>query len=436
MHIAADRMKSVLRWCEYGYVVAVISSLTYGPIYSIWNSARISIPLQPIEPALLATYVGIQIPAVFILGRRWCWNDVTKPTVYWLTALVVFLMLTTVWTDMGRNAAGDSLKMALSTMTGLYIVKSFGRREQIWLIWAAMQCCVVASRFAIWHNWADARAADGDWQGIFTNPNFLGPVASIGLALSVLILIDLLISHKSGWRIPFLILVGDVVLFDAILLYQTRSWTSIGSTVAFLLICAIRPTLALIGQIMKIESKRLLQVSILAIAGAFFSSMVILYRFFWLLPTNMKNFLYERHLAWAHSLRGVQAHPFSGWGFNVAWNNLKFRKLDYWWTVEHLGHSHSAYLEVLLSGGIIAGVLLLIFLFRALWHLSIEWPEGVIESFGVALAFYCLIASLFEPFIVTGYFLWPLLIIGLLPGKQPVTLTNFDHEGFGVQRQA
>ena len=154
--------------------------------------------------------------------------------------------------------------------------------------------------------------------------------------------------------------------------------------------------------------------------------MSVFYRFFWILPSSIKNFLVERNLAWTHSVRGIQEHPFSGWGFNAAWNTLKFRKLDFWWTVEHLGHSHSAYLEILLSGGIIAGLLFLIFLLKALWAISKEWSENIIQSFGVSLTFYCLFSALFEPFIVTGYFLWPLLIIGILPSCKQAGSTEFN----------
>ena len=154
--------------------------------------------------------------------------------------------------------------------------------------------------------------------------------------------------------------------------------------------------------------------------------MIVFYRFFWILPSNVKSFLAERNLAWAHSLRGIQEHPFSGWGFNAAWNTLKFRKLNFWWTVEHLGHSHSAYLEILLSGGVIAGLLFLVFLLKALWSISKEWSENIIQSFGISLTFYCLFSALFEPFIVTGYFLWPLLIIGILPSYKQAVLTEFN----------
>lgn len=147
------------------YVVVVLSALTIGPVYSLWNAAMISLPIQPIDSPILATFIGIQIPTVFLLGRRWSFAGEVSKLIFWLVGLVGFLMLTTIWTDMSRFVAGDALRMGLATVTGLYVVASFSRREQIWLIWTAMQICLFASRFAILRNWSGAKAGDSDWQG-------------------------------------------------------------------------------------------------------------------------------------------------------------------------------------------------------------------------------------------------------------------------------
>ena len=426
MQIATNRINTLLRWCEYVYVVVVLSALTVGPVYSLWNAAKISLPIQPIDSPILATFIGIQIPAVFLLGRRWSFAGEVQKLVVWLVALVGFLLLTAIWTDMSRFVAGDALRMCLATVTGLYVVASFSRREQIVLIWIAMQVCLLASRFAIARNWTGAKAGDGDWQGIFNNPNLLGPVAAVGLVFSMLICLDFLRNHKGEWRRPLILLLVDVTLFDLVLLYHSRSWTSICAALIFLIISAFGFTLSPIGTFFNRAITQIQQIAISLSAAVLLIMMVVYYRFFWILPGNLKNFLGERNLAWAHSVRGIQERPLSGWGFNAAWNTLKFRKLDLWWTVEHLGHSHSAYLEILLSGGIIAGLLFLIFLLKALWAISKEWSDNIVQSVGVSLVFYCLFSALFEPFIVTGYFLWPLLIIGILPSCKQADSAEFN----------
>ena len=426
MQIATNRVNTLLRWCEYVYVVVVLSALTIGPVYSLWNAAMISLPIQPVDSPILATFIGIQIPAVFLLGRRWSFAGDVRQLVFWLIGLVGFLLLTAIWTDMSRFVAGDALRMGLATVTGLYVVASFGRREQIWLIWTAMQICLLASRFAISRNWAGAKAGDGDWQGIFNNPNLLGPVAAVGLVLSILTCFHFWKSHEGEWRTPLLFLLVDIMLFDMVLLYRSRSWTSVCAALIFIIVSALGFTLSPMSKVFNRALIQIQQIAISFTTAVLLIMMVVCYRFFWILPSNIKNFLGERNLAWAHSVRGIQERPLSGWGFNAAWSTLKFRRLNFWWTVEHLGHSHSAYLEILLSGGIISGLLFLIFLLKALWAISKEWSDNIVQSFGISLAFYCLFSALFEPFIVTGYFLWPLLIIGLLPSSKREVLTEFN----------
>jgi O-antigen ligase len=133
-----------------------------------------------------------------------------------------------------------------------------------------------------------------------------------------------------------------------------------------------------------------------------------------------KSVLQERIFAWDFSWTGFLERPWLGWGSGVAWSNPVFRRLDLNWTVEKIGHSHSAYLEVLLSGGIIAGILLGAYLFAALFRLANLSDPQLTDVMRIAVVFFCLIAALFEPFIVTNYFLWPILVMVLAPDKKQI----------------
>jgi O-antigen ligase len=89
-----------------------------------------------------------------------------------------------------------------------------------------------------------------------------------------------------------------------------------------------------------------------------------------------------------------------------------------YWTVENIGHSHSAYFDILLSGGIVAGILFGAYLAAGLFRfVKLSNPQQS-DVFRLALVFFCLSASLFEPFIATNYFLWPILVMAIAPEKQ------------------
>jgi len=110
--------------------------------------------------------------------------------------------------------------------------------------------------------------------------------------------------------------------------------------------------------------------------------------------------------------------PWLGWGQGVAWSNQIFRRLNMYWTVENIGHSHSAYFDMLLSGGVLAGVLFCAYLITGLYRLmKLENPQQS-DVIRLSLIFFCLSAALFEPFIVTNYFLWPILVMALAPEKK------------------
>jgi hypothetical protein len=73
---------------------------------------------------------------------------------------------------------------------------------------------------------------------------------------------------------------------------------------------------------------------------------------------------------------------------------------------------------VLLSGGILAGLLLCAYLAFALYRMrNLEHPQQT-DVVRLCLIFFCLSAALFEPFLVTNYFLWPILVMALAPDKK------------------
>jgi hypothetical protein len=72
----------------------------------------------------------------------------------------------------------------------------------------------------------------------------------------------------------------------------------------------------------------------------------------------------------------------------------------------------------LLSGGIVAGLLLAAYFGAGLFRfVKIARPQQS-DVFRLALVFFCLSAALFEPFIATNYFLWPILVMAITPSKR------------------
>ena len=408
------------RWLacfEIAYGAIALLVLTVGPVYTLWRNAQLGNPALPIDAAHLSTFIVVQLPALFLLGRRanpmLLWNSAES----FLVALVAWMLLTSVLSDFGAYAIGNAVKVALCVTTGLYLASSFTRNQQMIIVALATQAGVLVSRFAIARNWPESTYELREWSGIYVNPNLLGPVAAIACISLLFAVIPHFGKIPRQWRFTSCLVVGDIVLFNLIVLSHTRAFTSIFSTIV---VIAIVITAYGINQVLSSDKRKLWwRNSVAVLTGGLIALLVVFYKFSSIVSGKLlpRSVLQERIFAWDFSWTGFLDRPWLGWGSGVAWSNPIFRKLDLNWTVENIGHSHSAYLEVLLSGGILAGVLFCAYLISGLHRLATLTSPGQGDVGRIALVFFCLSAALFEPFIVTNYFLWPILVMAIAPDK-------------------
>ena len=407
-----------LVWLEIFYGATALLFLTVGPVYTLWRSAQLSNTSLPIEAAHLSTFVAVQLPALCLLGRR------ASPELLWksaeglLAALVMWLLATSVMSDFGVYAVGNAVKVSLCATTGLYLATSFTRNQQMITVALATQAGVLISWFAIARNWPESIYELREWSGIYVNPNLLGPVAAVACISLLFAVIPHFGKIPRQWRLTSGIVVVTVALLNLIVLFQTRAFTSIFSTIVVVIIGA-----SAIGiNKMKSRDTPILwwKYLVVTLSAGLVASMVVLYRFSSIVNGTLlpKSVLQERVFAWDFSWTGFLERPWFGWGQGVAWSNFLFRRLDLYWTVENIGHSHSAYFDVLLSGGIFAGLLLCAYLVVGVHRISsLDHPQPS-DVLRLCFIFFCLSAALFEPFIVTNYFLWPILVMALARDKQ------------------
>jgi O-antigen ligase len=250
------------------------------------------------------------------------------------------------------------------------------------------------------------------------NPNLLGPVAAVASISLLFVVIPLYRKIPRQWRFAVGVVVVDMAVFDLIVLIHTKAFTSILSTIVVFIIGA--SAFGVNRVISRDSRKQWWKNSVAVLSGGLVVSMVVLYKFSSLVNGTLlpKSALQERIFAWDFSWTGFLERPLFGWGSGVAWSNQIFRRLDLYWTVENIGHSHSAYFDVLLSGGILAGLLFCAYLVSAVYRMrNLEHPQQT-DVVRLSLIFFCLSAALFEPFLVTNYFLWPILVMALAPDKK------------------
>ena len=403
---------------EIAYGALALLALTVGPIFTLWRNAQLNNSALPIEAAHLSTFVVVQLPALFLLGRR------ANPLLLWksaescLVALVGWILITSVMSDFGTYAIGNAVKGALCVTTGLYFATSFSRHQQLIIVSVATHVGVLVSRFAIARKWPESIYERQEWSGIYVNPNLLGPVAAVACISLLFVVAPVYRKVPRQWRFAVGVVVVDIAVFDLIVLFQTKAFTSILSTIVVFMIGA--SAFGVNQVIARDAHKQWWRNSVAVLSGGLVVSMVVLYKFSSLVNGKLlpKSVLQERIFAWDFSWTGFLERPLFGWGSGVAWSNQIFRRLDLFWTVENIGHSHSAYFDVLLSGGLLAGLLFCAYLVFALYRMmNLVHPQQT-DVVRLGLVFFCLSAALFEPFLVTNYFLWPILVMALAPDKK------------------
>ena len=411
-------MHGWLVWLEITYGALTLLALTIGPIFTLWRNAQLNNSALPIEAAHLSTFVVVQLPALFLLGRR------ANPLLLWksaesfLVALVGWILITSAMSDFGAYAIGNAVKGALCVTTGLYLATSFTRHQQVIIVSLATHVGVLVSRFAIARNWPESIYERREWSGIYVNPNLLGPVAAVACISLLFVVAPLYRKIPRQWRFAVAVVVADIAVFDLIVLFHTKAFTSILSTIV---VFTIGASAFGVNQVIASDArKQWWRSSVAVLSGGLVVSMVVLYKFSSLVNGTLlpKSALQERIFAWDFSWTGFLERPVFGWGSGVAWSNQIFRRLDLYWTVENIGHSHSAYFDVLLSGGILAGILFSAYLVSALYRMRNQEHPQQTDVVRLGLVFFCLSAALFEPFLVTNYFLWPILVMALAPDKK------------------
>jgi O-antigen ligase len=300
----------------------------------------------------------------------------------------------------------------------VYLARSFSLLEQLVLVVVAMQPGLLWSRYAIANDWSNSVDQSGNWAGIYFNRNSLAPVAMVScLAASALLWIVVLRRGKN-WPIPLIAVLIDVVLFGAVMLFHSRSNTSIGGAIVFAAVWAFWTVIrSLIRRKRLVESSLsrfvfpsfIVGATLLTWATVRFQSVVLSF-FGETIDFNGRSEL------WRYSWVGFLERPFLGWGWLSAWRSPNFFKHDKWWAITNTEWSHSGYMDILLGGGVIAAFL---FVGAVVWggyrHLGHATQETAAQ-WTPAIMFFVLATATQESFFVGNHFLW-LLFVAATVGK-------------------
>jgi len=407
MQIATDRTNKLLRWCENAYVVVLLFTLTQGPVYSLWYAS--ALVAQPeVASAQFLTFIAVQIPALILLGYRRVPRSSLIGPVGLLGLFCGWMWLSTAWATFGQHTIIESTTLCITFLTGVYLARSFSLLEQLVLVVVAMQPGLIWSRYAIANNWSNSVDQNGNWVGIYFNRNSLAPVAMVGcLAASALLWIVVLRRGKK-WPITLIAILVDVILFGAVMLFHSRSNTSVGGAVVFAAVWAFWTVVRSLIRRKRITGKSLQRF----VYPAFVFGATLLTWATVRLQSEVLSFFGEtidfngRSAMWHYSWTGFLERPLAGWGWMSAWRTPPFMHRDLWWSFVNTGWSHSGYMDVFLGGGLVAAVLFVgAFLWGSYRHLSDVTKQNAAQ-WTPAIMCFVLATATQESFFVGNHFLW------------------------------
>ena len=415
MQMESSRISTLLRWCEYGYVVVLLFALTQGPVLSMWFASSLVTPEGTASPQML-TFIAVQIPALILLGYRLILRSALFGPVGLLGLFCGWMWLSTLWATFGQHTIVEATTLCVTFLTGVYLARSFSLLEQLILVVVAMQPGLVWSRYAIANGWSNSVDQNGNWAGIYFNRNSLAPVAMVScLAASALLWIVVLRRGKN-WPIPLIAVLVDVVLFGAVMLFHSRSNTSVGGAVVFAAVWAFWTVVRSLVRRKRLTSQSLQRfvyplfiVSATALAWATVKLQSVLLGVF----GETVNFN-GRSAIWQYSWTGFLDRPLIGWGWMSAWRTPPFLRRDLWWSFVNTGWSHSGYMDILLGGGIFAAIIFIIAMLWGVYRHLVQTETEIASQWTPAIMFFALATATQESFFIGNHFLWLLFVAAVV----------------------
>ena len=415
MQMESSRISTLLRWCEYGYVVVLLFALTQGPVLSMWFASSLVTPEGTASPQML-TFIAVQIPALILLGYRRILRSALFGPVGLLGLFCGWMWLSTLWATFGQHTIVEATTLCVTFLTGVYLARSFSLLEQLILVVVAMQPGLVWSRYAIANGWSNSIDQNGNWVGIYFNRNSLAPVAMVScLAASALLWIVVLRRGKN-WPIPLIAVLVDVVLFGAVMLFHSRSNTSVGGAVVFAAVWAFWTVVRSLVRRKRLTSQSLQRfvyplfiVSATVLAWATVKLQSVLLGVF----GETVNFN-GRSAIWQYSWTGFLDRPLIGWGWMSAWRTPPFLRRDLWWSFVNTGWSHSGYMDILLGGGIVAAIIFIIAMLWGVYRHLVQTETEIASQWTPAIMFFVLATATQESFFIGNHFLWLLFVAAVV----------------------
>ena len=408
-----------VRTTEFVYAALALFALTQGPVYRLWSESgefQQFIALPAIGQAYFATFVLVQLPGCLLWFRSATERNLREPRMWMLIGLLAWLGASVVWSTFARHSVSEFIALATTTGFGLYLATRFTMRDLWRIVAVAMAFGLALSLLAIQRDWQLAVDAQDDyWIGIYYNRNSLAPVA----AMALLAFIGMIFTTLRRRTIDVAVLAAGVALAGvaALVLWRAQSRTSplalgvaSGAFVLWLIVRLIIQRVSVARRWHNVAAPIVMTISAVVV-------FVGLRTVEGLASVSGETATFNsRSGLWAQNWAGFLEKPWQGWGWMAARRTPQFDRVGVWWAAIDTEWSHSGYHDLLLGGGVLAGILFVGVVVLGVRNLDqianvrVATPRFLVIGFVLA-------AATQESFFIGSHFLWAMLIAALFAGS-------------------
>ena len=403
---------------ELAYAALALFALTQGPVYRLWSESgefQQFIALPAIGQAYFATFVLVQMPGCLLWFRSVTERNMREPRMWMLMGLLAWLGASVVWSTFARHSVSEFIALATTTSFGLYLATRFAMRDLWRIVAAAMALGLAMSLLAIQRDWQLAVDAQDDyWIGIYYNRNSLAPVA----AMAFLAFIGMVFTTMRRRTNDVAVLAAGVALAGVavLVLWRAQSRTSPlalavagGALVLWLLIRLITERISVARRWHNVAAPIAMTVSAVTVFMA-------LRTVGGLASVSGETATFNsRGGLWAQNWAGFLVKPWQGWGWMAARRTPDFHRNGWPWPAFNTEWSHNGYHDLLLGGGVLAGVLFFGVVVSGMRSLDQVANVRVATPRFLVIGF-VLVAATQESFFIGSHFLWAMLITALFAG--------------------
>ena len=393
-----------------GLVVAALLVCTNGPVmYLAWHVLH-GAPQgeDPVVRGIFAATAAASVLAVLLDSQRVSGRRLGVPSFGGGVSVVTFTVViaaSSLWSvDPSVTRARSVIYIGLAALAWVIADLDFARFRRALAVTIAL--VLGGSLLVVVLSESIGRDHNGDWRGLFLNPNELASLAALGLIVGVPALL--------GVRGRGRVLPASLGVMGLVLLVGSRSLTASVSLIGAV-VCASLVWFASVGRV-RFDPRAVHFASAVAALGAV--ATVVVAAAVWNSST-----LALRRAIWESGWDGIVERPIMGYGWFTAWDVGDFVGAGELWAT---GSAHNSILGVWLGAGLLALVPFVAISATALWGSGRDlWRDPSADSWTFfAVVVFLVTVNLTLSYVLLFSYNWVLLMSAALRGARPAYETR------------